>query len=92
MTYEPGLYQKGDEAHRASSAAEAVNLVFQGFKRVDEDAPEAADTPPADDNVDVSADAPVSPLDGADPEFDEGSPSDDNTSAELDAHQSGYTF
>jgi hypothetical protein len=92
-TYSPGTYAKGDDKRVAQTPADAVNLVFQGYGLVeDEDGQQAADEPQDGDEKSPDADEPVSALEGADPEFDEGSPSEENTSASLAAHQSGYTY
>lgn len=43
-TYKPGVYQKGDDVRTAQTPSDAVNLAFQGFKRVDSES-EAEQTP-----------------------------------------------
>ena len=39
MSYEPGTYRKGDTERVAKDAKQAVALVFDGFKRVEDPAP-----------------------------------------------------
>lgn len=47
MSYEPGTYAKGDQTKVATTAADAVALVWDGYKRVETDAPEAPAAEPA---------------------------------------------
>jgi hypothetical protein len=91
--HEPGSYVKGEDVRTANTRAEAVALVFDGYKLKDE--AEQVESPEVDEpDEDVNPDAPElsdpeSPLEGAAPDYDDGSPSEENTTAELAAHQSG---
>lgn len=90
--HEPGSYVKGEDVRTANTRAEAVALVFDGYTLKDE--AEQAESPEADEVDEVNPDAPEpvepeSPLEGAAPDYDEGSPSEENTSPELAAHQAG---
>ena len=48
--YPTGTYKKGDKTRRAETTADAVQAVFDGYKRVQEDADVAGPTAAVNDN------------------------------------------
>ena len=60
-THEPGLYRKGDVTRQARSRSEAVALVFDGFRRVEDEAPAETPSPTVSDTAPVKDSTTPSP-------------------------------